>query len=120
MDLGSAADRPSFKGPLGDVFLLCRASIRFSRINLVQLTSSRTIFKQLHTYFNSYESLSLLVFINANHKFIKKSVVIQKYLFLLFSEFRFWIELPRRAMWVEIYERGERMFANLSSGECQW
>lgn len=23
-------------------------------------------------------------------------------------------------MWVEIYERGERMFANLASGECQW
>ena len=23
-------------------------------------------------------------------------------------------------MWVEIYERGERMYANLISGECQW
>jgi len=23
-------------------------------------------------------------------------------------------------MWVEIYERGERMFANLGTGECQW
>lgn len=23
-------------------------------------------------------------------------------------------------MWVEIYERGERMFADLGSGECQW
>merc|ERR1711990_604950 len=36
------------------------------------------------------------------------------------TEFRFLTEPPRRAMWVEIYERGERMFANLSSGECQW
>jgi len=23
-------------------------------------------------------------------------------------------------MWVEIYERGERMFANLGTGQCQW
>ena len=23
-------------------------------------------------------------------------------------------------MWVEIYERGERMYANLITGECQW